>query len=150
MHIQWTTVAPNSQPHYWQIKSRIQTIATVREKKALFYTFLSSTGGVLLPNSKSFDLTTLLFTTTQPFYGLFSGPPGWAGARKKLPGFMVQGKINRGRHTDSPDGHHSIRTKQCPPPPSPIFLQAGCPYCRPTNSVKALKATSAFRLGRRR
>jgi len=33
--------------------------------------------------------------------------------------------------------------------PSPHFLQAGCPSCRPTNSVKALKATSAFELGRR-
>jgi len=32
---------------------------------------------------------------------------------------MVQGKINRGRHTDHPTGRHSIRTKQCPPPPSP-------------------------------
>ena len=32
----------------------------------------------------------------------------------------------------------------------PHFLQAGCPSCRPTNSVKALKATSAFGLGRRR
>ena len=32
----------------------------------------------------------------------------------------------------------------------PIFLQARCPSCRPTNSVKALKATSAFGLGRRR
>jgi len=31
----------------------------------------------------------------------------------------------------------------------PIFLQAGCPYCHPTNSVKALKATSTFGLGRR-
>jgi len=29
------------------------------------------------------------------------------------------------------------------------FLQAGCPCCCPTNSVKALKATSAFGLGRR-
>jgi len=27
---------------------------------------------------------------------------------------------------------------------SPNFLRAGCPSCRPTNSVKALKATSAF------
>ena len=27
----------------------------------------------------------------------------------------------------------------------PYFLQAGCPSCRPTNSVKALKTTSAFR-----
>jgi len=52
---------------------------------------------------------------------------------------MVQGKINRNRHTDNPDGCHSIRTSRCPPPPSPI-LQAGCPSCRPTNSDKALKA----------
>jgi len=63
--------------------------------------------------------------------------------------YNVQEKINRGRHTDNPAGRHSIRTKQCPPPPSSI-LQAGCPSCRPTNSVKALKAPSAFGLGRRR
>jgi len=31
-----------------------------------------------------------------------------------------------------------------------IFLPAGCPSCHPTNSVKALKASSAFGLGRRR
>jgi len=54
---------------------------------------------------------------------------------------MVQRKINRGRHTDHPAGHHSIQANQCPPRPSPYFLQAGCPSCRPTNSVKALKAT---------
>jgi len=30
------------------------------------------------------------------------------------------------------------------------FSQAGCPSCHPTNSIKALKATSAFTLGRRR
>ena len=32
---------------------------------------------------------------------------------------------------------------------TPYFLQAGCPSCHPTNSIKALKATSAFGLGRR-
>ena len=32
----------------------------------------------------------------------------------------------------------------------PYFLQARCPSCRPTSSIKALKATSAFGLGRRR
>ena len=31
-----------------------------------------------------------------------------------------------------------------------VFLMAGCSSCHPTNSVKALKATSAFGLGRRR
>jgi len=56
---------------------------------------------------------------------------------------MVQGKINRGRNTDHPDGRHSIRTKKCPPLPSPHFLQAACSSCRPTNSVKALKANAA-------
>jgi len=55
---------------------------------------------------------------------------------------MVQGKINRGRHTDNLAERHSIRTNQClPPPSSPYFLQARCPSCRPTHSVKALKAT---------
>jgi len=51
---------------------------------------------------------------------------------------MVQGKINRDRHTDHPAGRHSIQTNQCPPPPSPHLSQAGCPSCCPTNSVKAL------------
>jgi len=37
---------------------------------------------------------------TKCFTALFLGPPGWAGARKELLDFMVQGKINRGRHTD--------------------------------------------------
>ena len=55
------------------------------------------------------------------FTALFPGPSGWAGARRKLLVFMVQGKINRGRHTDHPAGRHSIQTNQCPPPPSPIF-----------------------------
>jgi len=55
----------------------------------------------------------------QLFYGPFRGPPGWAGARRELLDFMVQGKINRGRHTDYPAGRHSVRTNQCPPPPSP-------------------------------
>jgi len=32
----------------------------------------------------------------------------------------VQGKINRGRHTDHLAGRHSIRTNQCLPPPSPM------------------------------
>ena len=72
------------------------------------------------------------------FTALFPGPPGWAGARRELLDFMVQGKFNRGRHTDHPAGRHSIRTNQCPPPPS-SFLQARCPSYRPTNSVKALK-----------
>jgi len=49
---------------------------------------------------------------------------------------MVQGQINRGRHTDHPAGRHSIRTNQCPPPPSPIFFYGpdALPAAQPTVS----------------
>jgi len=57
--------------------------------------------------------------THNNFTDLFPGPPGWAGARRELLDFMVQAEINRGRDTDHPSGRHSIRTNQCPPPPSP-------------------------------
>ena len=53
------------------------------------------------------------------FTVLFPRPPRWGGARRELLDFMVQGKINRGRHNDHPAGRHSTRTNQCPPPPSP-------------------------------
>jgi len=56
------------------------------------------------------------------FMALFPGPPGWAGARRELLDFMVQGKINKGTHTDHPAGRHSIRTNQFPPPPSPHYI----------------------------
>jgi len=51
-------------------------------------------------------------TVLQPF---FQDHPacGWARARRELLDFMVQGKINRGRHTNHLAGRHFIR----PPPP---------------------------------
>ena len=82
------------------------------------------------------------FCVSDACIGLFLGPPRWASARRELMDFVVQGKINRGRHTGNPAGRHSMRTNHCPPPPFPHFLQAGCPSCRPTNSLKALKAPS--------
>jgi len=85
---------------------------------------------------------------TQPFYGPFPGPPGWASARRELLDFMVQGKINRGRHTVRQGTTPSRLTSTHLHHP-PYFVQAGCPSCRPTNSIRALKATSTFGLGRR-
>jgi len=65
----------------------------------------------------------VVFSNTAPvLWPFFSGPPRWAGARRELPDFMVQGKINRGKHTDHLPSRHSIRTNQCPPPSSPHFL----------------------------
>ena len=34
----------------------------------------------------------------------------------------------------------SLQTDNTPAPHHSVFLQAGCPSCRPTNSIKALKA----------
>jgi len=69
------------------------------------------------------------------FTALFPGPPGWAGARREFLDFMVQGKINRGRHTDHLAGRHSIQTNQCPPPPPPYFLRPDAlPAAQPTVS----------------
>jgi len=75
------------------------------------------------------------------FTALFTGPPGWAGARRELLDFMVQGKINRGRHTDHPAGRHSIRTKQCPPPLSPIFT-GRMPFLPPYQVSKHWRQTA--------
>jgi len=79
-------------------------------------------------------------TTTAILRPFFQDHPGELELRKLLD-FMVQGKINRCRHTDHPTGCRSIRTNQRALPPSPISLQARCPSWRPANSVRALKAT---------
>ena len=75
---------------------------------------------------------------------LFPGLPGSAGTRKvktirillkqeKVSGSGISWAICKSapssRQITMPATHHSV------------FLQAGCPSCRPTNSVKALKAS---------
>jgi len=79
----------------------------------------------------SFRMTTT--TVLQPFFRDHLGEPVleenfWTLCCKGL------------TEADHPAGRHSIRTKQCPPPPSPRLLQAACPSCCPTDVVKALKA----------
>jgi len=58
-------------------------------------------------------------TVLRPF---FQEHPGEPVPEENFWTFIVQGKINWGRHTDHQDRRHSIRTNQCPPPPSPLFL----------------------------
>jgi len=70
------------------------------------------------------------------FTAPFPGPSRWASARRELLDFMVQGKINRDRHTDHPAGRHSIPTNQCPPPPSPIFLTGQMPFLPPSQQCE--------------
>ena len=60
-------------------------------------------------------------------------------------------QINRGTHTDHPDGRHSIRTNQCPPPPSSHFFTSRTPFLLPKQRRQSTEGkTSAFGLGRRR
>jgi len=78
---------------------------------------------------------TPIYTTTTVLRPLFRDHPGEPVPEEKLLDFVVQGKINRGTHTDHPDGRHSIRTNQCPPPPSPIFYRLDAlPAAQPTVS----------------
>jgi len=74
--------------------------------------------------------------THNRFMALFPGPTGWASARRELLDFTMQGKTNRGRHTDHPAGRHSIRTNQCLPPTSPNFSYRpdALPAAQPTVS----------------
>ena len=80
---------------------------------------------------------------THLFNGPFPGLPRWAGTRKVKPIWILlkQETVSgsgiswdicksapRSRQITTPTPHHSV------------FLHAGCPSCRPTNSVKALKA----------
>jgi len=76
---------------------------------------------------------------------LCPGLPGWAGTRKVKPilillkqetmsgsgiSWAICKSASRSRQITMPAPHHSV------------FLRAGCPSCRPTNSVKALKGCS--------
>ena len=96
------------------------------------------TQGGISPKNAKIRLSNTHTTVLRPF---FREHPGELVPEENFWTLWCKGKINRGRHTDHPAGRHSVRTKQCPPPPSPHFLQVGCPSCHPTNSVKALKAT---------
>jgi len=93
-----------------------------------------------LPEGKLTELSTEgkhihVHTYHNRFTALFLGPPGCAGARRELLDFMVQGKINRGRHTEiqlggTPSGLTSAYLHH--PPHS---LQEGCPAAaQPTAS----------------
>ena len=89
------------------------------------------------------DQKALLYTHTHTrLTALFPGLPGWASTRKVKPIWIFQKQdtvsgsgiswaicksATRSRQITMPAPHHSV------------FLQAGCPSCRPTNSIKALK-----------
>ena len=78
-----------------------------------------------------------------PFNALCPGLPRWAGTRKVKPIWIllkqetVSGSGISWAICKSAPHSRQITT---PTPHRSVFLQAGCPSCCPTNSVKALKA----------
>jgi len=79
-------------------------------------------------------------THTHPFNGPFPGLPRSAGTRKVKPIWILLKQetlsgsgISWATCKSAP---HSRQTTM-PAPHHSVFLQAGCPSCRPTNSVKA-------------
>jgi len=83
----------------------------------------------------TFDTHTRL---TAPFPGL----PRWAGTRKvKLIWILLKQETVSGSGISWAICKSAPRSRQIttPAPHHSVFLQTGCPSCRPTNSVKALK-----------
>ena len=74
---------------------------------------------------------------------LCPGLPGWAGTRKVKPiWILLKQETVSGSDISWAICRSAPRSRQIttPAPHRSVFLQAGCPSCRPTNSVRALKA----------
>jgi len=84
-----------------------------------------------------------LIHTRARLTALFLALPGWAGTRKIKPIWIllkqetVSGSGIRWAICESAPCSRQTTTSA---PHHFVFLQSGCPSCRPTNSVKALKA----------
>ena len=78
---------------------------------------------------------------------LCPGLPGWAGTRKVKPiWILLKQETVSGNGISWAICKPAPRSRQItmPAPHRSVFLQAGCPSCRPTNSVKALKAVRKY------
>ena len=83
----------------------------------------------------------------QPFYSPFSGTTRVSQCQKRTSG-LYGARKDWQRQTHRSSGWAPLHPDSAVPTSTvPHFLQAVCPSCRPTNSVKALKATSAFGFG---
>ena len=80
----------------------------------------------------------------QPFTTLFWDHPGEPVPEENFWTFWCKGRLTAADTQTIQLGATSSGLTSAHLHHPPIFLQAGCPSCRPTNSVKALKATSAY------
>ena len=84
------------------------------------------------------------YNTQTRLMALCPGLPGWASTRKVKPiWILLEQETVSGSGISWAVCKSAPRSRQIttPAPHRSVFLQAGCPSCHPTNSVKALKAT---------
>ena len=99
----------------------------------------TNTHDSVIPNLHA-NLSTTATTHTHPFNGPMSR---WAGTRKVKPIWILlkqQTVSGTGISWAICKSAPCSRQITTPAPHHSVCLQAGCPSCRPTNSVKALKA----------
>ena len=83
---------------------------------------------------------------------LFLGLPRWAGTKKVKPiWILLKQETVSGSGISWAICKSASRSRQItmPAPHQSSFLQAGCPSCHPTNSVKALKANNSYSVHRK-
>jgi len=88
----------------------------------------------------------MLTTTphTQPFYGPVSGNTRVSWCQKRTSGLYGKGRSTEANTLTIRLGATKFGLTSAHLHHPPQLLQAGCPSCCPTNSVKALKATILF------
>ena len=88
-------------------------------------------------------LNSILLHTHTRLTALFPGLPRWASTTKVKPIWFYWSKrqwvavASAGPYASL---HLAPDRQPCQHPTTLFFLQAGCPFCQPTNSIKALKA----------
>jgi len=105
-----------------------------------------------LPHAKQVEWNTRFVVTvsdinTHPFNGPFSGTTQVGRYQKGKPiWILLEQETVSGSGISWATCKSAPRSRQIttPAPHHSVFLQAGCPSCRPTNSVKALKAVSVL------
>jgi len=85
-------------------------------------------------------------TTPQPFYGPFWDHQGEPVPEENFWTSWYKGRLSEA-DTNHAAGSHSIRTNQCPPPPSPQFFTGRMPFLSPNQQCQSTEglAHSSYR-----
>jgi len=114
------------------------------EIKYMFFVAFSSSYFILLQTCERAESHTHTRLTA-----LFQGLPGRAGTREVKPIWVLLKQLTvSGSSISWAICNSAPRSRQItmPAPHRSVFLQAGCPSCRPTNSVKALNVRACVRV----